>query len=99
MNRDQVEKHLHEATPTFSYGGQVLYKFQHLGAFIDACASLLPEGDEQLPLVLVKAGEHSTALLVDEMLGNREIVVKSVGSNYQVFVVFPVLRFWAMAVS
>lgn len=78
LNREEVERHLHETTPTFSYGGQV-YKLQHLGAFIDAGPSMLPEGDEQIPLVLIKAGEHSTALLVDEMLGNREIVVKAVG--------------------
>ncbi len=37
--------------------------------------------DEQaaIPIILVRAGDHSTALLVDEMLASREIVVKSVG--------------------
>ncbi len=78
LNRSEVETHLRERTSTFNYGGQI-YKFQHLGNFIDAGPSQLPEGDELVPLVLVKAGEHSTALLVDEMLGNREIVVKAVG--------------------
>jgi chemosensory pili system protein ChpA (sensor histidine kinase/response regulator) len=29
--------------------------------------------------VLVRAGEHSTALITDELIGSREIVVKSVG--------------------
>jgi chemosensory pili system protein ChpA (sensor histidine kinase/response regulator) len=79
VNRHEVEGYLMaQKTSTFNYGGQS-YKLQHLGAFIDAGASLLPEGDEQVPLILIKAGEHSTALLVDEMLGNREIVVKAVG--------------------
>ncbi|HEX2584284.1 MAG TPA: Hpt domain-containing protein [Steroidobacteraceae bacterium] len=77
MNRSEVEAHLAAKTPLI-YGGQT-YKFQNLGAFIDGPASMLPEGDEQVPLILIKAGEHSTALLVDEMMGNREIVVKSVG--------------------
>jgi len=77
MNRSEVEAHLAAQTPLI-YGGQS-YKFQNLGAFIDAGPSMLPEGDEQVPLVLIKAGEHSTALLVDEMMGNREIVVKAVG--------------------
>jgi chemosensory pili system protein ChpA (sensor histidine kinase/response regulator) len=30
-------------------------------------------------VVLVRAGEHSTALITDELIGSREIVVKSVG--------------------
>ena len=30
-------------------------------------------------MILVRAGEHSTALVTDELIGSREIVVKSVG--------------------
>ena len=30
-------------------------------------------------MVLVRAGEHSTGLVADELVGSREIVVKSVG--------------------
>ncbi len=72
----EVAAHLKQDAPSFDYGGQ-LYKFQHLGAFIDAGPSVLPDGE--VPVVLIKAGEHSTALVTDELLGNREIVVKSVG--------------------
>ncbi|MDH3616339.1 MAG: response regulator, partial [Gammaproteobacteria bacterium] len=32
-----------------------------------------------IPVILVRAGEYSAALLVDEMLASREIVVKAVG--------------------
>ncbi len=32
-----------------------------------------------IPVVLVRAGEHSTGLVADELVGSREIVVKSVG--------------------
>jgi chemosensory pili system protein ChpA (sensor histidine kinase/response regulator) len=39
----------------------------------------LPEQDVTIPVVLVRAGEHSTALITDELIGSREIVVKSVG--------------------
>ena len=35
--------------------------------------------DVALPVILVRAGEHSTALVTDELVGSREIVVKSVG--------------------
>jgi chemosensory pili system protein ChpA (sensor histidine kinase/response regulator) len=39
----------------------------------------LPEQDIAVPVVLVRAGENSTALVIDELLGNREVVVKGVG--------------------
>ncbi|MGH8240601.1 MAG: response regulator, partial [Steroidobacteraceae bacterium] len=37
------------------------------------------EQDVTIPVVLVRAGEHSTGLIADELVGSREIVVKSVG--------------------
>ncbi len=76
--RSEVEKHLAEETPTFSYGGQV-YRFQHLGAFVGGGASILPDGDVSVPLILIRAGEHSTAIVPDELVGTREMVVKAVG--------------------
>jgi chemosensory pili system protein ChpA (sensor histidine kinase/response regulator) len=76
--RSQVERHLAEETPTFNYGGQV-YRLQHLGAFIGGGPSALPEADVSVPLILIRAGEHSTALVTDELVGSREMVVKSVG--------------------
>ena len=76
--RSEVQKHLAEETPTFNYGGQI-YRFQNLGAFIGGGPSVLPEADIAVPLVLIRAGEHSTALVTDELIGSREMVVKSVG--------------------
>ena len=67
-----------EEQPTFEYGGHV-YRFQHLGAFLGSGPSALPETGRAVPVVLVRAGEHSTALVTDELMGSREIVVKSVG--------------------
>ena len=32
-----------------------------------------------VPVILVRAGEHSTGLVTDELVGSREIVVKNVG--------------------
>lgn len=77
LPRTEVAAHLQQDMPSFNYGGQ-LYKVQHLGAFIDAGPSVLPETGD-ISLLLIKAGEHSTALVTDELIGNREIVVKSVG--------------------
>jgi chemosensory pili system protein ChpA (sensor histidine kinase/response regulator) len=76
--KSEVQKHLNEETPTFNYGGQV-YRFQHLGAFVGGGPSLLPETDVSIPLILIRAGEHSTAIVTDELVGSREMVVKAVG--------------------
>lgn len=76
--RSEVEKHLAEETPTFNYGGQI-YRFQHLGAFVGGSPSVLPDADVSVPLILIRAGEHSTAVVPDELVGSREMVVKSVG--------------------
>ncbi|HET9444692.1 MAG TPA: response regulator, partial [Steroidobacteraceae bacterium] len=76
--RSEVQKHLAEDSPTFTYGKQV-YRFQHLGAFIGGGASVLPEADVSMPVILIRAGEHSTAVVTDELVGSREMVVKSVG--------------------
>ncbi len=76
--RSDVQQHLAEETPTFNYGGQV-YRFQHLGAFVGGGPSILPDGDVSVPLILIRAGEHSTAIVPDELVGSREMVVKSVG--------------------
>ncbi|HEU4601956.1 MAG TPA: Hpt domain-containing protein [Steroidobacteraceae bacterium] len=78
VQRSEVERHLAEETPTFSYGGQI-YRFQHLGAYIGGGPSVLPETDVAVPVILIRAGEHSTAIVMDELVGTREMVVKSVG--------------------
>lgn len=77
LPRAEVLDYLSSGSAAFEYGG-LRYKVQYLGAFIHADASILPDGAE-LSLILIKAGEHSTALLTDEIVGNREVVVKTVG--------------------
>jgi chemosensory pili system protein ChpA (sensor histidine kinase/response regulator) len=78
LSKTEVTAHLgREATP-FDYGGQK-YRFQHLGMFVGLPPAELPGQDVTIPVVLVRAGEHSTGLVADELIGSREIVVKSVG--------------------
>jgi chemosensory pili system protein ChpA (sensor histidine kinase/response regulator) len=74
----EIARHLAEEQPTFEYGGQT-YRFQQLGGFIGGPPSLLPEGEAAVPVILVRAGEHSSALVTDELVGSREIVVKPLG--------------------
>ena len=78
VSRSDVQTHLAEENPSFEYGGHT-YRFQHLGSFLGSGPSNLPEADVAVPVILVRAGEHSAALVTDELVGSREIVVKSVG--------------------
>jgi chemosensory pili system protein ChpA (sensor histidine kinase/response regulator) len=78
LTRTEIQRHLDEEPATFEYGGHH-YRFQHLGMFVGSGPSILPEADVALPVILVRAGEHSTALVLDELIGSREIVVKPVG--------------------
>ncbi|MBS0422370.1 MAG: Hpt domain-containing protein [Proteobacteria bacterium] len=78
LSKAEVLAHLGKDASAFDYGGQK-YRFQHLAAFVQLEASPLPEQDVTIPVVLVRAGEHSTGLVADELVGSREIVVKSVG--------------------
>ncbi len=78
LTKAEVSAHLGRDTATFEHGGQK-YRFQHLAAFVGLDPSPLPEGDVTVPVVLVRAGDHSTGLVADELIGSREIVVKSVG--------------------
>jgi chemosensory pili system protein ChpA (sensor histidine kinase/response regulator) len=76
--RRELETLLSQSEPSYEYGEQT-YKFRHLGMYLGGQAAHLPEDEAFVPVILVKAGEHSAALLTDEMLASREIVVKSVG--------------------
>ncbi len=78
LSRTEVEAHLGPEAPPFEYGGQK-YKFQHLAFYVGREPGPLPDGDVTVPVILVRAGEHSTGLVTDELVGSREIVVKNVG--------------------
>jgi chemosensory pili system protein ChpA (sensor histidine kinase/response regulator) len=58
-----------------------VYRIQHLGSLVGAAPSALPEDENAVSLVLIRAGENSTALLTDALEGSREIVVKTLGPH------------------
>jgi len=76
--RAELEKLLAESEPSYRYGEEY-YRFRHLGMYLGGQSARLPEDDAYVPVVLVRAGEHSAALLTDEMIASQEIVVKSIG--------------------
>jgi chemosensory pili system protein ChpA (sensor histidine kinase/response regulator) len=74
----EVASHLGEDVPPYVKDGY-RYRLQSLGIFVGTTPQPLPDPDVMVPVVLVRAGEHSTGLVADELIGSREIVVKSVG--------------------
>jgi chemosensory pili system protein ChpA (sensor histidine kinase/response regulator) len=62
----------------FNYAGHD-YRVQYLGSLLNVCQFNLAEQRKWYPLLLVRAGDHRVALQVDGLIGNRQIVVKSVG--------------------
>jgi len=76
--RAELETLLGESEPRYDYGEQS-YRFRHLGMYLGGPSAKRSEDDAYVPVILVRAGEHSAALLVDEMVTSQEIVVKSVG--------------------
>jgi chemosensory pili system protein ChpA (sensor histidine kinase/response regulator) len=76
--RAELESMLGQSEPTYEYGEQT-YRFRHLGMYLGGQPAKLPDDDSYVPVILVRAGDYSAALLTDEMLASREIVVKSVG--------------------
>jgi chemosensory pili system protein ChpA (sensor histidine kinase/response regulator) len=57
------------------------YKAVYLGRMMGMENIDLSENVKWFPLLLVHTGEHHAALQVDELLGTRQIVVKSVGKQ------------------
>ncbi len=78
--RSELEACYRGERSTFSYGGQE-YTVRYLGHLLGTGAPLLPERERWMPLLLVHSGEHRMAIQVDHLLGNRQIVVKSLGAQ------------------
>ncbi|MGB0713728.1 MAG: response regulator, partial [Gammaproteobacteria bacterium] len=78
MGRAELEQVYAAESPLYKYGGET-YHVQYLGALVGSGLPDLPESDDTLPVVLVRAGDKRIGLQVDSLQGTREIVVKSLG--------------------
>ena len=78
--KDKLLELLTEDQPSIDYGG-ASYRIQHLGTFVGAAPSALPEDDSSAALILIRAGDNSTALLTDSLEDSREVIVKTLGSQ------------------
>ena len=66
ISRTEFEERMARPEPAIEYGGQ-RYFFRHLGQFLGVGPSRLPEEQDRVSIILVRAGENSTALITDEM--------------------------------
>lgn len=80
ISRAELEEKMSGVEPTIEYGGQA-YQLRHLGLYLGLGPARISAEDERIPIVLVRAGSNSAALLTDEMLDSREIVVKPVAGQ------------------
>jgi len=76
--RGELEELLSQSEPAYQYGEET-YRFRHLGMYLGGQAAQLADDEAFVPVILVRAGEHSSALLIDDLISSQEIVVKSLG--------------------
>ncbi|TQV89025.1 Hpt domain-containing protein [Aliikangiella coralliicola] len=77
----ELEEYYSNEDVSFEYAG-IDYSMYYLGQLLDHNRSANLQGVTQpLPVLLLHGADHPTALQVDDLLGSREIVVKSLGSQ------------------
>jgi chemosensory pili system protein ChpA (sensor histidine kinase/response regulator) len=72
-----TREELANSDTTYRYGGED-YALHDLGRLVGT-GTAKAEGQLQMPLLLVRSGDLRAAVVIDQVLGNREIVVKSGG--------------------
>lgn len=74
---DELAIHMAADEPSFLHNGED-FGIHDLGDLLGLPSSIAAEED-QLPLLLTRAGDLRAAIRIDAVIGSREIVVKSVG--------------------
>lgn len=78
----ELEHYYQDEQARFEYAGEN-YRVRYLGTLLSTDSRPKLEGQSlPMPVVLVRTAEHSMALQVDNLLGSREIVVKSLGQQF-----------------
>lgn len=78
----ELEHYYQDENARFEYAGEN-YRVRYLGAMLDRENRPRLEGQSlPMPVVLVRAAEHTVAIQVDKLMGSREIVVKSLGPQF-----------------
>ncbi len=78
LQTKKIAQQLELDTPVINYDGGE-YQLRHLASMLHRTEMYMNASEDQLPLLLINSGDHQVAFLVDEIFGNREIVVKPLG--------------------
>ena len=75
----ELQHYFEEDNPVYTYVGQD-YELVYLGNFVHGNrAPHLENQTTPMPVLLIRSTEHTVAIVVDDLVGSREVVVKSVG--------------------
>ncbi|VAW79580.1 Signal transduction histidine kinase CheA [hydrothermal vent metagenome] len=77
FSSSDLDGYMKDSKKTFEYA-EHKYKVNSLGLLLGA-SEHTQSADKVLPVLLVRSGDQRVALQVDQLLGSREVVVKSVG--------------------
>ncbi|MBT4159986.1 MAG: response regulator, partial [Gammaproteobacteria bacterium] len=78
----ELEAYYQPDAPMFEYAGQP-YRLAYMGRLLDRGENPNFEGQvAPLPVILARAGDDSVALQVDRVIGSREVVVKTLGAQF-----------------
>ncbi|MEN8762849.1 MAG: Hpt domain-containing protein [Thiogranum sp.] len=78
MRLEDLKAYYDDPAARFDYGG-FEYEVRHLGSLLGTYKPRLDSAPKQIPLLLARIGDRGVALHIENLLGSREIVVKSVG--------------------
>jgi chemosensory pili system protein ChpA (sensor histidine kinase/response regulator) len=78
MRLEELNGYYDDPTARFSYAGAE-YEVRHLGSLLGTGKPHLDSAPKRVPLLLARVGDHAVAFHIENLLGSREIVVKSVG--------------------
>ncbi|VAW92285.1 Signal transduction histidine kinase CheA [hydrothermal vent metagenome] len=83
IKSDQVAQLLNDKNSSYHWVGED-YKLIHLASEMGLAKVEDSEDNKMMPLLLVQSGEFRAAIVVDHLIGSREIVVKTIGPELSV---------------
>ena len=80
MRQEDLQSYYDDPSLRFQYGGYE-YEVRHLGSIMGTNQPQMVATSGRLPMLLSRSGDQCFALQVENLLGSREVVVKSVGAQ------------------
>jgi chemosensory pili system protein ChpA (sensor histidine kinase/response regulator) len=81
IESDQMMEFYQQEKPTLDYAGQS-YGLYYLTSLLEISQGfIVTDPNSKVPVILLRSGDLRVALHIDEIIGNREIVVKPLGKH------------------